>query len=248
MRAGFRTCPAKPKEVQREKPTPNTRPRIALDEPRWHASLAVIAALLLYAFLPQHLVFGPVWFAPLLVLLVLIPLSIFAPAREDETPFHRTASILAIALLNAFNVLSVALLLIDAFGHGAGHAKISGERLLLSGAQIWMTNVLVFSLWFWEIDGGGPWQRSKARDANHDLSASFLFPQMMVDPKRILAVAADWKPLFLDYLYLAFTNALAFSPTDAMPVTRPAKALMMAEAVLSFVTIALVVSRAINII
>ncbi|MGC8485990.1 MAG: hypothetical protein ACP5O6_10220 [Candidatus Baltobacteraceae bacterium] len=221
----------------------------AIDEPRWHASLAAIGALVLYVLLPQRLVFGPAWFAPIVVLAVLVPLSVFAPDRDDETRLHRVASIASIVLLNLFNVLSVLLLLIDAFSHHAkGAAGITGQRLLLSGAQIWTTNVLVYALWFWEVDGGGPWQRSQARNASADLRASFLFPQMMVDARRVRCVDPEWKPLFLDYLYVAFTNALAFSPTDTMPITRSAKMLMLVEASISFVTIALVVSRAINVI
>jgi len=228
------------------------RPRAgteATDEPRWHASLAAIGALILYVLLPQRLVFGPAWFAPIAVLAVLVPLSVFAPDRDDETRLHRIASIVSIVLLNIFNVLSVLLLLFDALSHHAkGASGISGQRLLLSGAQIWTTNVLVYSLWFWEVDGGGPWQRSRARSASADLKASFLFPQMMVDAQRVRCVDPHWKPLFLDYLYVAFTNALAFSPTDTMPITRSAKMLMLVEASISFVTIALVVSRAINVI
>ncbi len=221
----------------------------AIDEPRWHASLAAIGALILYVLLPQRLVFGPAWFAPIVVLAVLVPLSVFAPDRDDETPLHRIASIVSIVLLNIFNVLSVLLLVFDAFSHHPkGVPGITGQRLLLSGAQIWMTNVLVYALWFWEVDGGGPWQRSRARSAAADLKASFLFPQMMVDAQRVRCVDPHWKPLFLDYLYVAFTNALAFSPTDTMPITRAAKMLMLVEASISFVTIALVVSRAINVI
>uniref|UniRef100_E6PHR7 Uncharacterized protein n=1 Tax=mine drainage metagenome TaxID=410659 RepID=E6PHR7_9ZZZZ len=141
---------------------PRARPNAeAIDEPRWHASLAAIGALILYVLLPQRLVFGPAWFAPIVVLAVLVPLSIFAPDRDDETKLHRIASIVSIVLLNIFNVLSVILLVIDAFSHHPkGVAGITGQRLLLSGAQIWTTNVLVYALWFWEVDGGGPWQRT----------------------------------------------------------------------------------------
>ena len=237
--------------MERSSPEPKkNRPHAeAVDEPRWHASLAAIGALVLYVLLPQRLVFGPAWFAPIVVLVVLVPLSIFAPDRYDETRLHRVASIVSIVLLNLFNVLSVLLLLLDAFSHHAkGSPGITGQRLLLSGAQIWTTNVFVYALWFWEVDGGGPWQRSQARNASADLLAGFLFPQMMVDARRVRCVDPEWKPLFLDYLYVAFTNALAFSPTDTMPITRAAKMLMLVEASISFVTIALVVSRAINVI
>jgi uncharacterized membrane protein len=217
------------------------------DEPRWHASVAVIVAMLLYATLPEKLVLGPVWILPLLVLVVLVPLSVFSPTRHAETDWQRAASIFLIAVLNFFNVASVVLLVYYLL-FSKNHADLAGQEILRHGTQIWLTNILVFALWYWELDCGGPEPRAHAEAATEFRAADFLFPQMMLDPARIACVEEGWKPLFLDYLYLAFTDATAFSPTDVMPITRLAKMLMLVEATISLVTIAIILARAINII
>lgn len=222
-------------------------PRPSDREPRWHASLAVIAATALYLILPPRLTFGPVWAAPLLVGALLIPLSVLAPLRHQEKRWTRIASIVLIAILNFFNIASV-YLLVHGLVFGQAHKAIPGAELLVSGAEVWFTNVLVFSLWFWELDGGGPDPRGRATSAGAVVGADFLFPQMAMDPARLACFDRGWKPLFLDYLYLGFTNALAFSPTDVMPLSRWAKMLMLLESLISFVTIAVIVSRSINII
>jgi uncharacterized membrane protein len=112
--------------------------------------------------------------------------------------------------------------------------------LLLTGGVIWLTNVIAFSLWYWEFDRGGP----VARALNlKDKYPDFQFPQM-VSPEM---APPDWEPAFFDYFYLAFTNATAFSPTDVMPMSRWAKAAMTVQTIISIVTVALVVSRAVNI-
>jgi hypothetical protein len=216
------------------------------DEPRWHSSLAVIAILVLYCTLPAKLTIGPTWLALVLVLGLLIPLSILAPRRHAETVWQRAASVTLIAVVNLFNLASVVLL---TAGIVTRHAAVTdGVALLQAGGQIWLTNVLVFGLWYWEIDGGGPAQRSRAPSAMAFETTDFLFPQMMLSDERLAAIDRDWKPLFLDYLYVAFTDALAFSPTDAMPISRTVKMLMAMEAIISFLTVAIVVSRAVGII
>ena len=209
------------------------------EEPRWHASLAVVAFVLLYVVLPPRLTFGPVWVVPLVVGLILIPLSILAPTRHRETGRQRIASIVLIAILNFFNIFSV-ILLIKGLLPG-GTKGLSGEHLLTSGGEVWMANIIVFALWFWEVDGDGPEKRAHATSARDFSNADFLFPQMSMDPERVAYAEKRWKPLFLDYLYLGFTNALAFSPTDAMPLSRSAKMLMLLESLVSFVTLAVVV-------
>ncbi len=216
------------------------------DEPRWHASLAVIAALALYITLPPKLTFGPTWFFPAIVLVLLVPLLIFSPTRHQESRTQRIASIALIAVTNFFNVVSVVLLVWHIIGRE--QPALSGSRLLVSGAQIWLTNVLVFAMWYWEIDGGGCDVRAHARSAAEVHHADFLFPQMTVTAAAPKFLDPHWKPLFIDYLYLSFTNALAFSPTDTMPLTRMAKTLMLIESGVSFVSIAVIVSRSINII
>lgn len=216
------------------------------DEPRWHSSLAVVAILILYCTLPAKLTIGPTWLALVLVLGLLIPLSILAPQRHQETVWQRAASVALIAIVNLFNLASVILLTL---GIATRHADVTdGVALLQAGGQIWLTNVLVFGLWYWEIDGGGPDQRSRAASAMEFEAADFLFPQMMLSDERLASVEKNWKPLFIDYLYVAFTDALAFSPTDAMPISRTVKMLMAMEAIISFLTIAVVVSRAVGII
>jgi hypothetical protein len=111
--------------------------------------------------------------------------------------------------------------------------------LILAGIVLWVTNVLLFGLWYWELDGGGPLQRASGKDAAPD----FLFPQM-ADPRT----AQDgWRPSLIDYLYVSFTNATAFSPTDTMPLTPIAKLLMTVQSIASLITVGLVFARAVNI-
>jgi|HubBroStandDraft_4_1064222.scaffolds.fasta_scaffold00430_10 hypothetical protein len=224
---------------------PNAPPR---HEPRWHASLAVLAAMALYITLPPRLTIGPVWVAPLLVLTVLVPLSFFVPRRHRETRRSRFWSILLIAIVNFFNLASVLLLVAGLFRPDKA-AIHTAAMLLRAGAQVWATNILVFALWFWELDGDGPDARAHATAATEVQNADFLFPQMQLSLASgggAHCVDPFWKPQFVDYLYLAFTNSTAFSPTDVMPLSRWAKALMTVEAIISLMTIAIVVARSIN--
>ncbi len=209
-------------------------------EPRWPASLAVLAALALYLFLPEKLTLGPNWLLPVLELALLIPLSIAAPnRRKDEPRWQRYAAVALIALVNAANIVSLVLLVHDLlFGTRPGIA-IDGPGLLFSSILIWLTNVLVFGLWYWELDRGGPDDRSHPEHRQPD----FLFPQMTTPH----CTQEHWSPTFMDYLYVSFTNATAFSPTDTMPLTPWAKALMAVQALISLLTIALVAARAVNI-
>jgi len=218
-------------------------------EPRWHASVAVIVALGLYMSLPERLTIGPLWVAPALVLGLLVPLSVVAPRRHRETRRTRFASILLIAIVNFFNIASV-FLLIHNFLNPSKEIVPTASDLLIHGMEIWLTNVLVFALWFWELDGGGPDTRAHANGACEVADADFLFPQMglMVAGQEPSFMLPTWKPLFLDYLYVAFTNSTAFSPADVMPLSRLAKMLMLLESLISLVTIAIVIARAISLI
>jgi uncharacterized membrane protein len=210
--------------------------------------LAVLAAMLLYITLPPRLTIGPIWAAPAVVLLLLIPLSILAPRRHRETRRTRFWSILLIAIVNFFNLASV-LLLIGGLFRPERAAMHSAGLLLRTGGQIWATNILVFALWFWELDGDGPDARAHATTATEIENADFLFPQMQLSLASgglARCIDPNWKPRFFDYLYLAFTNSTAFSPTDVMPLSRWAKALMTVEALISLITIALVIARSIN--
>jgi hypothetical protein len=217
-------------------------------EPRWHASLAVLAAVALYITLPPKLTIGPVWIAPLLVLAVLVPLSVLAPRRHAETRRMRFWSIVLIAIVNFFNIASIALL-IHGFFHPTRAAEFSSAApLLRHGSQIWLTNILVFALWFYEMDGGGPETRAHTR-AGDVRAADFLYPQMQVFTAGDREHAfPSWRPRFFDYAYLAFTNATAFSPTDTFPLTQRAKCLMVVEALISLATIAIILARSVSLI
>jgi uncharacterized membrane protein len=235
----------------------NQEVRTSNEEPRWHASVAVLVALLLYVTLPPRLIIGPIWVAPALVLGLLIPLSILAPHRNRETRRARFWSIVLIAIVSFFNLVSV-LLLVASFYQPQKSAQHDPLLLTRTGAQIWFTNVLVFALWYWELDGDGPDARARAASATEFRDADFLFPQTQIiiqlqmmghaGKKMLTCVDEYWKPRFFDYLYTAFTNAAAFSPTDVMPLTRWAKALMMAEGLISLITVLVVLARAISLI
>jgi hypothetical protein len=240
-----RVAPGSQRTVRRVVQNEQVMPR---HEPRWHASLAVLAALALYITLPPRLIIGPVWVAPTLVLLLLVPLSILSPRRHRETRRSRFWSITLIAIVNFFNLASVLLLVASLF-HPEKASKLSAAILLRTGAQIWATNILVFSLWFWELDGNGPDARAHASGATEVENADFLFPQMqlaLATRGDVRCIDPHWKAQFLDYLYLAFTNSTAFSPTDVMPLSRWAKVLMTVEAIISLMTIAIVIARSIN--
>lgn len=215
---------------------------------RQQARLAVIAGLLLYIALPPKLTIGPIWVAPLAIALLLVPIIAMAPRGTPSSRSLRILSVVLIVVLNFFNIVSI-VRLIDILlnTHAKGHVDLSATELLRYGALIWMTNIIVFSLWFWEVDSKGPYYRDQCGTARDFQDPDFLFPQMSVDESRIRGVPPDWKPQFLDYLYVSFTNALAISPTDTMPLTRTAKMLMLIESLISFVTVALILARSVNI-
>jgi hypothetical protein len=205
-------------------------------EPRWPASLTVSAALLLYMTLPGTLTIGPGWVIPALEAALLIPLTVRAPYRHrGEVRLIRYASLLLIAFVNVAVVASLVLLVRLVLSG----VVVDGRELIFSGIQIWLTLILLFSLWYWEVDRGGPGIRGQADQADPD----FLFPQMATHELGQM----EWMPGFVDYLYLSFTNATAFSPTDTMPLSVRAKLLMLVEALASITTIVMVAGRAVNI-
>ncbi|MGH2470696.1 MAG: DUF1345 domain-containing protein [Chloroflexota bacterium] len=213
--------------------TPKRTP--AESEPRWPASLAVVAAIALYAALPQHYTVGPVWLLPAFEGTMLVGLSLTAPRRHPgEAKVFRACAMLLIGVVTVANFFALGQL-IDRLLHGS---RAEGTELVLAAVQIWLTNVLVFALWFWELDRGGPGERRR-----QEQDADFLFPQMMTPGAR----KEGWKPGFVDYLYVSFTNAMAFSPTDTMPLSKWAKLLMLAESLASLLTVAFVAARAVNI-
>jgi hypothetical protein len=150
--------------------------------------------------------------------------------------WQRLVSILLVGVIQISNLVSL-VLLVDTLLHGA--SKATGEALILEAGKIWLTNILVFGFWYWEMDRGGPGLRHQHTAHSPD----FLFAQMTAPS----VAPAEWLPSFPDYVYLAFTNATAFSPTDTLPLTTRAKSLMLAQALISLLTIALVAARAVNI-
>jgi hypothetical protein len=199
--------------------------------PRWPAAVALLAVGALYAVLSDSLTLGPRAFVPALVAVLLVPLMT-AHLRGS----HRLARGLGfgvIGLVTVALVVSGFLLVSSALNRGT-----SAPALLRDAALLWVINVVTFAVWYWEIDGGGPAQR---RGEGH-VSKDFLFPQMNLGGD----VARSWTPGFLDYLFLAFNTSTAFSPTDTAFLSRPAKLLMMVQALLSLVILAVLVSRAIN--
>jgi uncharacterized membrane protein len=201
-------------------------------EPFWPAQLAVGGALALYLTLPHRLTMVPSWVLPTLEVTLLLPLALTTPHRlADERMRVRHATVALIGTIGAANALALALLVHYLLAGG----RASGGDLLVSAITIWLTNILVFALWYWELDRGGPGRRA-ARGGHGD----FRFPpREPADP--------SWAPGFVDYLYLSFTNATALSPTETVPVSAWAKVLMMVQALVSLLTLVLVAAHAVNV-
>jgi len=202
----------------------------------WPARLAVLAAIVLYLFLPARLVPGPRWVLPALEGAVLLVLTTFTPhSTMQQSTVRRKLAIVLVAIVTIANLINLGLLVYELL-----HGRISnGRELIFSSIAVWLTNVIVFGLWYWELDRGGPAARHRPDHRQPD----FLFPQMNAPGSS----TADWGPGFIDYLYVSFTNATAFSPTDTMPLTPMAKALMTIQSGASLLTVALVAARAVNI-
>jgi hypothetical protein len=206
-------------------------------EPFWPAQLTILTAIGLQLLLPERLTVGPVWLVPALEGALLIGMFMATPRQlEHEHPVRRRVALGLTAFVSSANAVSLYELT-----HFLLHHKgpVGGRELIVSGVLIWLTNFLIFGLWYWELDRGGPGKRAAA----HDEAPDFLFPQMTDD--RIEPIA--WRPQFIDYLYVSLTNAAAFSPTDTMPLTPMAKIIMGIQSLISLVTIGMIVSRAVNI-
>jgi hypothetical protein len=213
----------------------------ALDRwsPFWGPQALVAVAIVLDFALPEKLTLGPPWLLPGVEGLLLVGLIFYSPHQDvRHSPLRRQVAIGLIALVSAVNVVSLFLL---AHHLLHGHPK-NGAALMFSGVALWGTNVLLFALWYYEIDRGGP----VARMLGENYYPDFMFAQMTDDGKPL--VPPDWKPSLTDYLYLSFTNSSAFSPTDTMPLTARGKWLMSAQALVSLVVVILVVSRAVGLV
>jgi len=207
-------------------------------EARWQVALAVAAAVALQFPLPGRLVLlHPVWLLPALEGLLLVVLVMANPHRiNTESRALRLLGLSLAALLSLANAWSVARLVVGLVHGTEGN---SAGPLLVTGGIIWFTNVVVFALWYWEFDRGGPVARANADRMYPDFQFAQMATPQLAPP--------DWEPAFSDYLYLSFTNAAAFSPTDVLPLSRWAKMGMTVQAAVSIVTVALVVARAVNI-
>jgi uncharacterized membrane protein len=205
-------------------------------EQRWPAAVAIGALIALEWLLPERLSLGPRWLFPGLQVVIIGVIVAANPGRmRKSSRMLRTLGLLLIGVASAGNVYSVVRLVMDIVGR---HDTGSAANLLMAGGGIYLINVLTFAVWFWELDRGGPAERAAGSDPYPD----FLFPPM-TSPEM---THKDWEPYFLDYFYVAFTNATAFSPTDTLPLSRWAKFAMALESAIALVTAALVIAKAVN--
>ena len=204
-------------------------------EPRWPALIALLAVGGLYLALPEELAVGPPWVLLALVSLLVVPT--IASHRRGHHQANRILGLGVAGLETCFMTLSLALLVQTLPQH-----KESPTRLLESATALWLTNVLVFALWYWQLDAGGPRQRDQR--FGHPEGA-FLFPQMTLDQQG--GSTPGWSPGFVDYLFLAFNTSTALSPTDTAALSRWAKGLMMVQATISLTIIVLLAAYAVNI-
>jgi uncharacterized membrane protein len=179
---------------------------------------------------------SPRWPFVALSSVLLVALAVTSPLRLNQRSRPlRALMLLLIASMSVANIITGTRLIIDLLN---ARGIRDPTKLLLTGGAIWLTNVIVFSLWYWEFDRGGPVARALTPTAAPD----FLFPQM-TEPQ----LAAEWKPEYIDYLYISFTNAMAFSPTDVMPLSRWTKVTMLLQSLVSLLIAVLVIARAVNI-
>jgi uncharacterized membrane protein len=210
--------------------------RLVAGDPLWPPQLALALAIGLYLLLSEKVTVGPNWLMPAVEAALLAALVVVSPNRAAAHAVGtRRFALSVVAFVSLANIASLVLLV--HYLVVGGHA--GGRQLIESGAVLWVTNVLLFSVWYWEMDAGGP----AARHLNPDGFADFAFPQ---DDNRDLALPG-WRPGYFDYFYTSLTNATAFSPTDTMPLTQSAKAVMALQSVSALLTIGLVISRAVNI-
>jgi hypothetical protein len=208
------------------------------DESRWPPVLTILFVLFLMATLPGHVTALPVWISYLAVVAVLLPMAAVGLTGGSRLwlGIERTVIILLATAYVANTMAELADMIGAITLHPPGNNAFS---LLSSSVAIWVANILTFSLLYWQIDRGGP----QARASHLSVKPDWVFPQ----PATPEDLPPDWRPLFLDYLYLGYNTATAFSPTDALPLTRRAKMLMMIESTISLLTMVIVLSHAINV-
>ncbi len=199
---------------------------------RWPATIAILVVGGLYLLISDRYSVGPPWLVLVLGVALLIPR--WGARRAGRYDLSHRFALAANGLLTLAVATSAVLLLVR-----LAQGKTQALDLLRDAALIWVANILTFALWYWNMDGGGPAKRHPGRYASTD----FAFPQMQLDDDGIVE---GWSPTFLDYLFLSFNTATAFSPTDTMVLSRPAKVLLMAQSTISLTVVAVLAARAIN--
>jgi len=200
--------------------------------------MAVLAIGGIYVALPRNLILGPTWLLPTLILILLVPTVM--SHRTGKRSLNRALGILINGITTLALIGSVGLLVRALPSH-----KESPLELLRSGALLWLTNVIVFALWYWRLDGGGPTTRHEEKKFG---STSFLFPQMQIPhDERVQFACTGWRPRFIDYLFVAFTQSSTFGPTDAPLLARWAKVLSMLQIFISLSIVILLISRAVGV-
>jgi len=207
-------------------------------EPRWQAILALFAIGGIYLALPRDLVIGPIWLLPAVIVVLLVPTVV--SHRVGRQSLNRTLGI-TISGITTLALIGSVILLVRAL---PTHRE-PASQLLRSGGLLWLTNVIVFALWYWRLDGGGPSLRHKQKKFG---STSFLFPQMQIPhDERAQFECMRWRPHFIDYLFVAFTQSSTFGPTDAPLLARWAKVLAMTQISISLTIVVLLISRAVGV-
>jgi hypothetical protein len=212
---------------------------LVVGEPRWHMASAVVAAIVLTILMPNDVQFGPNWLLPLIEGVLLVALIAGDPGKIDRRSAPLRTLSIGLVFVLVLGALWATVLLTSHLITG-GKETDSADALLQAGSIVWMSNIIAFALLYWELDGGGAAERAHRPPAS---KVDLAFPQQM-SPSL---APAHWRPRFIDYLYLGFTNATAFSPTDAMPLAPWAKISMALQALISLVILGLVVARAVNV-
>jgi hypothetical protein len=207
-------------------------------EPRGQAVLAFLAICAIYLALPRNLVLGPVWLLPTLIVVLLVPTVV--SHRVGKQSLNRMLGFVINGITTLALIGSVILLVRALPTH-----REPAVQLLRSGGLLWLTNVIVFALWYWRLDGGGPTSRQKQKKFG---STSFLFPQMQIPrDERGQFECARWRPRFIDYLFVAFTQSSTFGPTDSPLLARWAKILAMVQIFISLTIVVLLISQAVGV-
>jgi hypothetical protein len=212
--------------------------RIDKPEPRWQALAAFLAVGAIYSALPRNLVVGPTWLLPTLIVILLAPTVV--SHRRGKHSLNRALGMVINGITTVALIASVVLLM-----RSLPSQRETPLVLLRSAGLLWSANVIVFALWYWRLDGGGPTVRHERKDFG---STSFLFPQMQVPrDERSDFACVRWRPRFIDYLFVAFTQSSTFGPTDAPLLARWAKALAMIQIAISLTIVIVLISRAVGV-